>query len=242
MKWRGWSVLLLFFGFLAQAEQAPLFCGDLLIAPHFEVEEVAPRIFHLKFDDQRNLAQTFMRFQEHYESPEFRGKIFSRSEYKKWYRKIQGQFSYYGDWAGFNIPSFVLDAFYHGSFKKLTSRERAILANFSHLREERFYIIGTFELDDPGTLLHEIAHGLFYTNETYREEVLKILKEVDIEPILSVLRGPGYHEAVLVDETHAYLLTDLEHLEKSGVNLENYRETIERLNTLFKQYFNSIEN
>ncbi len=43
----------------------------------FRVHSIHPQIFLLSFPTQEYLAKTFLRFQEHYESPEFRGKIFS---------------------------------------------------------------------------------------------------------------------------------------------------------------------
>lgn len=44
--------------------------------------EIVDRIHVATFDTQRELCSTFLRFQEHYESPEFRGKVFSLAEYR----------------------------------------------------------------------------------------------------------------------------------------------------------------
>ena len=38
---------------------------------------IAPNIYWLDFDSQYQLAEAFLRFQEHYESPEFKDKVFT---------------------------------------------------------------------------------------------------------------------------------------------------------------------
>jgi len=74
---------------------------------------------------------------------------------------------------------------------------------------EPFYVIGvhkeTKKLD--AYLRHEVAHGLFFTDENYRNEVLGLLSQFDTKPIREELRSKaGYHEHVLDDEVHAYSL------------------------------------
>ena len=136
--------------------------------------EVIKNIFVLEFDNQVDLASTFIRFQEHYESPEFKGRFFSLDEYKEWYTKMKGDFTYYTDWGGFNIPSYVLVPFYEGKFNPLTVSENQILELFKE-NEGSFYIIGLYSKNEnlKLSLDHEIAHGLFYTEPEYKEKVLK---------------------------------------------------------------------
>jgi hypothetical protein len=138
------------------------------------------RIHLLVFDKQRDLASTFLRFQEHYESPEFAGKIFSLDEYKQWYveqssrSSEDGVFTYYEDWSGFNIPSRILRPFYEGRFDPLSESEQRILDIF---KDEKgiFYIIGLSKDNKKFqiSLEHEVAHGLFFIDSEYREKVLK---------------------------------------------------------------------
>ncbi len=110
-------------------------------------ERLTPRIHLLTFPTQIEIASTFLRFQEHYESQEFKGKIFSLEEFKRWYvqnspkGKASGEFTYYQDWAGFNIPSYVLSPFYRGEFDPLSEQEAVILRMFRN-EQEPFYIIG----------------------------------------------------------------------------------------------------
>lgn len=172
---------------------------------------VAEKIFLLEFETQNELASTFIRFQEHYESPEFKGKIFSLDEYKRWYTEIKGSFSYYTDWSGFNIPSYILDPFKEGKFDPLTLEEQSLLDLFKNV-EHPFYIIGVYgdSASDQKlkTVRHEIAHGLFYTNPEYRDKILNVLSKYNLDEFKEWLRSlGGYHESVLDDEVHAFTLT-----------------------------------
>jgi len=173
----------------------------------------------LTFKTQLELASTFLRFQEHYESPYFRGKFFSLEEFKDWYTRTSpkgiktGKFTYYSDWAGFNIPSNTLQPFYEGRFDPLSDQEQQLLDLFSAERGA-FYIIGIHsETKYTEQLLqHEIAHALFYTNDDYRAEVLQIISKYDTEDIREELRI-GYHEESLTDEVHAYSIDSERNLE-----------------------------
>jgi hypothetical protein len=169
---------------------------------------VAKNIFLLEFETQNELASTFLRFQEHYESPEFKGKIFTLDEYKEWYTGVRGSFSYYTDWSGFNIPSYVFSPFLEGKFDPLTPEENYLLSLFEDL-DHPYYIIGIHDDSEKmkKTINHEIAHGLFYTNPEYKERVLKILAKYNLDNFKNWLRSlGGYHESVLDDEVHAYTL------------------------------------
>jgi len=101
-----------------------------------EHQTLTDRIHLLIFPTQRDVTLTLLRFQEHYESPKFRGKIFSLEEFKRWYVANSpngiktGEFTYYTDWNGFNIPSYVLQPFRDGKFNPLSEQERKFLDIF----------------------------------------------------------------------------------------------------------------
>ena len=179
-----------------------------------EKEEIVKNIFLLRFDDREEQAKIFLRFQEHYESPEFRGKVFTLEEYKDWYTKLKGKFSYYTDWIGFNFPSYVFSAFKEGKFDPLSEKEKELLKLFENITDP-FYVISIWnDKSDKSknkighTLRHEIAHGFFYTKPDYRKRVQEILSRYDLSQLKEWLRGRGgYHEDVLEDECHAYALT-----------------------------------
>jgi len=175
-----------------------------------EKSTIVDKIYLLQFEDNTELASTFLRFQEHYESPEFRGKFFSLDEYKKWYTEMKGGFTYYTDWSGFNIPSHILNPFLEGRFDPLSEREQIFLEHFKEMRHP-FYIIGlSRDLDSEKaktTLMHEKAHGLYYTKPDYKKMVDEVLGKYDLSLIKDWLRSmSGYHESVLDDESHAYTL------------------------------------
>jgi hypothetical protein len=200
--------------------------------------EVLPNIYLVEFPTSEEAAKTFMRFQEHYESPKFRNKIFTVEQYKKWYVSYtkRPKFSYYQDWSGFNIPSYVLLPFYSGAFKGLTKRERQFLDLFRNCTGQ-YYIIG-IQKGNKRTLKHELMHRLYYTNTSYRSRVDEILKlgPTAIKDVEKYIKNLGYHNEVLRDEVHAYLATCGEDLEAIGINMSMFERWIKMLNDNFRKH------
>ena len=184
-----------------------------------ELAEIVKDVYHVRSDTKQELGSAFLRFQEHYESPKFKGKIFTLPEFKKWYiansenGKKTGKFTYFSDWDGFNIPSSVLKPFYEGKFDPLSRKEKAMLRTFEKVQSPKFYVIGTQIGADPSYLDHEVAHGLYFANEEYHGEARRVLEWMDqdargaVGKYLSNLNA-GYDESVFDDETQAYLIGD----------------------------------
>lgn len=172
-------------------------------------------IYLITMQTQYLLASTFMRFQEYYESPKFRKKIFTREEYEDWYA-LEGcpreskNFTYYQDWDGFNVPSWVLRPFYDGAFDPLSCKEKKLLDACRHIAGT-YYVIGVSEeaLTDISAVKHEFVHGLYYTNPEYGNAVRSILRKYDVTYVREILRSMGYNEDVLDDEINAYFTTGL---------------------------------
>lgn len=166
-------------------------------------KQILQGVWLVSFDTQEDLALSFLRFQEHYESPRFRGSTFSLEEFKKWYATEHGSFSYVDDWSGFNVPSFVFDSFKRGDFDPLSDREKKLIAAFSD-ESQPFYVIGTNEGSDA--LEHEICHALYYIDPQYRKAAEKVVNDHinQLTPIFTKMADMGYHESVHVDEVHAY--------------------------------------
>lgn len=207
-----------------------------------KLAEVVPGVLHMKFPSQRLMASTMLRFQEHYESPKYRGKAFTLDEFKVWYAstKSHGHFSYYKDWGGFNIPSRVLRRFKKGDFDPLDAKERALLARVKE-RKGRFYLIATAGKDgDPVTLRHEVAHGLWYTRPEYRRRAQAILRGLDLKPVFKMLKDLGYHKSVWLDEAHAWLGDPSKYIRAEGVNPKPYAAARRRLLALQKEYVSGI--
>jgi hypothetical protein len=169
--------------------------------------QIKKQIFNsvlISADSKRELAETMMRFQEYYESPFWQGKIFTRGQFLNWYSKKYGGNTYHRDWSGFNFPSYILEPFKKGLFDPLTKNEKEIL-NFFKYRDDKFYIIGA---NNESVLKHELCHALYYTNESYRSNIDKLLNnnKDKIKPASLHLLKLGYSKNVLFDEIQAYTL------------------------------------
>lgn len=156
-------------------------------------------------DSQEELGLTFMRFQEHYESAnlEFRGKIFTQGQLKRWYSETYGANNYHTTWVGFNFPSSVLIPFKEGLFDPLTTEEKRLLDLFKY-RKDNFYIIGA---QNNSTLRHELSHALYASNLNYKKEIDKLiqLNKHKLKKITRILLNKGYCKEVINDELQAYI-------------------------------------
>ena len=94
------------------------------------LKQVLPKIFLLTFDNHYDLCMHFLRYQEFYESPKYRQQPFNLLELIRWYSNTygDGDFTYTNDWAGFNIPSWVLNDFKEKTITDLNQYDRFMLA------------------------------------------------------------------------------------------------------------------
>jgi hypothetical protein len=166
-------------------------------------------VFNLVFPNQYLMTATLMRFQEHYESPKYRGKTFGVEEFMDWYAASKGgDFSYFEDWTGFNFPGHILDAFAELGAKETLVRD-LLTEQAEKYQHERFYVLGTTRGDEA--LPHEMAHALFHLTPGYAADVKRLCRThaKRLRPLLRWLQKVGYHSKVFDDETNAYLLTGL---------------------------------
>jgi hypothetical protein len=196
----------------------------------FEIEkkEVRVGIFSLRFRNQYETCSTFLRLQEFYESPfkGIKGCVFSLEDYMDRYAKETGNFTYTTDWGGFNVPGHVIKNFfcsYKAAGEPLLNKEVVLqeLLNDQIKGTDKFYVIGHYEKGDLpdwsedqhfySTLAHEVAHGLFYLNPTYRKKALWLVNDLSdkVSEKMSekLLSTGGYCKSVLKDEFQAYLST-----------------------------------
>lgn len=156
-------------------------------------------------DSQAELGLTFMRFQEHYESPnpDFKNKIFTSGQLKAWYSSTYGGDTYHHDWQGFNFPSSVLVPFKQGLFDPLTPEEQELLSFFRY-RHDKFYIIGA---NDKAVLRHELAHALYSNDIQYAKKINELCTKFKkaLTKTRKYILDKGYHEDVLNDEIQAYV-------------------------------------
>lgn len=194
-------------------------------------------IYIIESSSRQYLAEMFMRFQEYYESPEFKGRVFSTDEFAKWYAAKYGAFTYSRDWYGFNIPSKVLEPFRQGEFNPLTEKEQKLL-NICSEAKGNFYVLGVTPKAEyfTETVRHEFVHGAFHINKEYRSDVTDCIKKCRIKEVPYGLAKWGYHTNVFADEANAYVLVEPETISEF-VTKRNTQRLREKLNRIFIKHF-----
>lgn len=189
---------------------------------------------------QKSLSQAFLRVEEFYESPEFRGKVFTVKQFKAWYKKKKGQFSYYKDWTGFNVPGEIWIKFFDGRFHPLDPIEQSLHLKVKEKIKNRtkFYVIGVSDVEYDATLLHEMVHALFYLSPNYKRAVNRVLNRHRISRLKKYLIKAGYSEGSLTDEMNAYLVADNDYLLKKGIGNTQASVTLKGLFNKYAKKFN----
>lgn len=192
------------------------------------------------YDDRIKLAKAFVRIQEHYENPKFRGQIFTLGQLREWYSEFHGGWTYYTDWSGFNVPAEAVLPFVDGHFDPLSPEEQE-LVDAVRYHPHDFYLIGTYK-GDKGTLYHEKMHALWYLNKQYKNMVQNYVDCVfNVEPVIAHLRDLGYHEHVLQDELQAYLGGSMRYLEENGFFEGNHlKDACLQLREMIRPYMKEI--
>lgn len=213
-----------------------------------KITEPYSNLYHFEFENQYELTSTFLRLQEFYESPfkECRGKFFTLEDYMDLYAasRVHKNFTYYTDWSGFNVPGTVVVNFFRTYGDHVLSKKERKLAEviFNNIDiTGPFYIIATYKNDEKTTQDHEIAHGLYHLNESYREEMdlnVKDLKGSERKKFTDFLRKAGYTKEVFDDEIQAYAATSSKaYLEKKiGLITPPTRIIISEFRKIFKKY------
>lgn len=154
------------------------------------------------------IAATFLRPQEFYESPHahIRGQYFTREEYEDLYAKKWGNNTYTSDFDGFNIPADQVRQFY-SLFTDLSRKEMCLKATLLPMWLEWRYVIGA-KRGDIETINHEMAHALWHTNDEYRAAMLAEVRQCgERAKYRKYLKGNGYSSHLFDDETQAYAAT-----------------------------------
>jgi hypothetical protein len=156
-------------------------------------------------DSQKELGETFIRFQEYYESPsrKYRNKIFTLGDIKNYYSLQYGADLYSDLWIGFNFPSSVLIPFKQGLFDPLTSQEKELLGSLKY-RHDTFYIIGA---QNNSTLRHELSHAMYGYDAKYKNEIDNFISKNKkyFTKVSKYIIKKGYDKSVLNDELQAYI-------------------------------------
>lgn len=205
-------------------------------------------IIHFKAPNQYQLTSAFVRLQEYYESPfvEICEKYFTLEKFMDIYASNnKNVFSYYEDWAGFNIPGNVVNNF-KNIFNDLSEKEKFLLKftkKFEEVDYDKYYVIGTYSDKD---INHEIAHAFYYSSqEDYKSEMDEITNMLPNE-ILSLIKNEllktGYNEKVILDEIQAYLATSTYiYLKKEfGLNKNIIENFVKKYRKIFKKYTKGV--
>jgi len=195
----------------------------------YEIKEVKDRVFAVIIPNHYDRAMTFCRVQEFYESPnpDFRGKHFNIWDFIEWYSKEhKDAFTYAFDWGGFNIPLPVALECYEGKEnrnpRKGYNGVRSMPANDT----------------ESDTFMHEVAHGLYYTNKEYKELMDEITDAIPLDIRMKFrnnLISMGYTDGVVYDEIQAYLTWHNEYTKFSkGVP----KKILKQLNKEYQKVFN----
>ena len=171
------------------------------------MRKVGANVYIDTYNTQYDLCMSFLRVQEFYESPEFKGRYFTLEEFMDWWSfsqsKIKGSFDYPIRWSGFNIPGeVILDWLFKCDEDILSNKEIALLnrlakklkvktddANqafvFYTLLKDKLkgiYLIGCDKEDGgkakKGVLDHELAHAFYNLYPEYKESCIKLLTEM----------------------------------------------------------------
>jgi hypothetical protein len=159
----------------------------------FEIKTIGKQIIVVVFVRQYDLCMSFLRMQEFYENPKFKGTYFTLEEYVDWEFSMYGIFNYPFKCNGFNLPGSVFnkwkevfsealcqkDILEMEKEKKLKSSIEDVISGLS---KSDFYIIGIHKEKGEEfikeTLDHEIAHALYFLCPKYKRKCNKLLKNI----------------------------------------------------------------
>lgn len=210
-----------------------------------KLRQIVPNVFVFTFDTQYDLCMSFVRIQEFYESPEFKGKYFTLEEYMDWWAKNygNGSFDYPRRWNGFNVPGTVLKEWFT-KFKCFRDKEVFIWGmlykriNFENL--DNIYVIGvnSEKGNKADVIKHELAHAMYALYPKYRKSCDRLLTKMGkskegkalLRKSKKQLLKMGYHKDVVKDEQQAYFSTSnkqdrFPQLEEFKENFDSFKKT-----------------
>ena len=159
---------------------------------------IEPLMQVLVYPTQYQLMYSLGRFQEFYENPELRDKVFSREDLQEW------QPDYYVRWNGCNFPWKVVAEFNRLRFVP-DAHEQEFLRIVLPLR----YVVGVhlgMGEEMAGTMRHERMHAYYASDGDYRNRLQGLAdKETAISTrVFEALLKRGYGHNVLLDEYQAW--------------------------------------
>jgi hypothetical protein len=201
------------------------------------IEHIGPLpIYHVVIPNVNRLGMTFLRMQEFYESPKYKDRVFTVSEFARWYKRRHGAFTYASDYRAFNVPGNVVDVLCT-KFTPLTCDESELVERLTTMRiRDRFYLIGTTGTNAQ-SLRHELAHALYFLVPEYRDKAERVLEDYALDPMIDFLSRRHYHHSVFRDEIQAYAMSEWPNCVPRTREMRAYRK---KLKSVLSPYFQSI--
>ena len=218
-----------------------------LFSSQVELYNCGDHIWAIKAEDSHTRALMFMRPQEYYESSfeEIINKQFKVSNFVNIYKQHYGkkEFTYGSDWAGFNIPSNVLEeCMFNIPEDEINNWDKLMLSVIETIKksegEHNYYLLGLDELDNR-LLEHEFAHAMWFTLPEYKEEMSKMNDELDAvvkDMMCKCITEYGYADHVLPDELQAYMSTGLGKKMKD-LNIPDIEVWQQKYREIFDNYY-----
>lgn len=168
---------------------------------------------------------SFVRIQEFYESPFYKGKYFTLEDFMDYWSLEfgEGSFDYPDCWAGFNFPGKVLEDWMEVfNVSNFRDKENILISKVlkkSNYELNEIYIIGTHKenkiKERKEIIEHELAHAMYYLYPKYKKscdkliETLKSTKWGMVKYVQTAgrLKDMGYCDDVIDDEIQAYWST-----------------------------------
>ena len=206
-------------------------------------------VYLLQIENSYDLAMSFCRIQEFYESPfeEIRGKNFTISELMRLYSMKfgDGMFTYPIDWAGFNVPcEAIWNCYYEYQLKDPNDYDEFIKTIDDKIQNEtssKYYLIGS-QPKEKITIDHEVAHAFYYLDKKYKKEadnIVSLIHESSLKKIKNHLLSIGYNDKVFKDEVQAYLSNTpdyfVENAELNKKETKNLHSVAKKINILFNE-------
>lgn len=221
-----------------------------------KLEEIYDNLFCVGFNKRKNMCETFVRFHGHYENPNFQSKIFTKKQFDRWFKNNTEEGSdldmdFYSLGGGFNVPDYVFNKFLEGKFDPLSEKEKKLLNEISKIKRNKFYVLA-IDRTEKCRINHEIAHGLYYLNKNYKEEINKFIFDMpkrDFKKIESILKTSQiYSDERIVDEIQAHLVNDyysfigINILDKKGMDENKLKNYATNINKIFEKYSKNIKS
>lgn len=214
-----------------------------------ELYHAGEHIWAIKVQDSHSRAMLFLRPQEYYESAfqEIIKQQFKFSRFMDVYKQHYGkqEFTYGADWAGFNIPSTILEeCMFNIPEDEMNTYDKKMISIINTIKEiegdSKYYLLGVDELAN-NLLEHEFAHAMYFTLPEYKLEMNKLTDECDSvirDMMYKCITEYGYADHVLPDEMQAYMSTGLG-LKMKQMNIPNIETWMEKYRSVFEKYYSS---